>query len=373
MADSLQRLAYVAAAATSHPVSVGLELVQRYRVTTTCPTAKDASASREHIEERTLLTYNLLLAHSARRESIVYPARDLVSIKCADEPCKDADRCPIRAGETFAIDDDALSKRECTVEPNVALVSGADGEALSRLMGSQRVVVTVARDGTAGARAVYTVASVDQFDLVVPAPDDDDNGRGVYRVTVQPGALQRNDPIKYRESDALTVDGDETGATYTGLTYDAILRPRGPFGFPCQGECVRVYVTASTTLTGFRFPANPSTLETSSDPTSYQVVPPRLGLLAVLEPWDYADAANPIPLNLALAAGANFVDFSREDVRFSAVAGLMAQLPVLKDETGQLGASLALGVLWENDLRGRNAFLTTVGLNIGSIFSPPTK
>src|SRR5690606_2453330 len=127
--------------------------------------------------------------------------------------------------------------------------------------------------------------------------------------------------------------------------------------------------TAGTTLTGLRFPANTNTVPSSDSPTRYQLISPKLGLLLVLEPWDYVNASNRLIGNPSLAFGFDFFQFSSGQAEVSTLLGPQFQIPLLRDETGQLGAAFGMGLFWENDLRGGNYFTTRFNLNIGSLFS----
>lgn len=375
LGSGLRRLAYVVGASSPHSLRVTASLVTSTVVSARCASyepGKQGASTSDMTETYVGAQFELEVAASSRLESVSLPGRNYLATVCTDNR-----QNSVSSGSVYAIDDDALTKGACKIKParfgkirNGRRILTPDQNALLKLLGSQGLTVEVQRDGTKGATLSQTVGSIEKFELTIPVPVDDAEGRGPYRITARPAAKRRNDPVVYRNMDFATVDPDRR--EFAELQYEATLRPRGPFGFNQQKHGQRAYVTASTSITGIRTPAIPATLETSSDPASYQLVSPTLGLLAVVEPWDYQNAANPWPLNVAAAGGMNLFNFSNKDSTVSTLLGAICQLPVLQDDSGQLGASLAVGAFWENDLVGSNAFLVTLGVNIGSLFSPPT-
>ena len=114
-------------------------------------------------------------------------------------------------------------------------------------------------------------------------------------------------------------------------------------------------------------------MASSSDPKSFQYLTPRVGVLGVVEPWNYDTGQNPWPLNPSFSFGLLALELTKPRVNLSYLMGFQLKLP-LGDASGQLSSSAALGLFYERDLSERqsqygNRFLLTFGANVFSLFS----
>ncbi|WP_437916139.1 hypothetical protein WME73_15125 [Sorangium sp. So ce302] len=365
---------------TGQPIRPRLSLVRFVRESVQRP-QEDGAAPKTTEEWRrdVLLEVDVPLAAEARRESVPVPVRDLLEIIC------DGDETGIWNGETRAIGDEAVRLGQCKLKVR-ANNGGIVGP--MELYGPQTVVVTVQRDGTEKAQSVWplSLSSVNSrpnaASLTLPVPPADDGGRGLYTVEVRLGARPNADAV-YRGATRDKIVNELDTREHSDLRYVARLRPRGLFGWRCRGDrngliyksplCLRSYVTASLAFSGFRFPASPRDLRNTSQPADYQYVPPRLGLLATLEPWNYDEGVNAWPANPAIQFGAHFLDLGERNVGMSTVLGVAGTFPLVTDISSQLGTKLTAGAFWENDLRGGNHLLLSMSLNIGSLLSGTQK
>jgi hypothetical protein len=248
------------------------------------------------------------------------------------------------------------------------------------------VVLKVSRGASQDALAVYSLPAPDTEEagrarLVLPKPTDTGVSEGVYFVEAQVRAQPRAD-VTYRAAFKDKLANADLTAENRDLRMAAQLRPRGVFGWSWRplGESFRSFVTLPVQVTGARFPASPRDLRTSRDPLAYQILTPKVGLLAVVEPWDYDAGENPTALNVGLATGFQFFQIAEGTVSTSYLFGLQATLPLIHANnvpsstfSSQIGTALTLGLFWEVDLRDGisrgNHLMLSLGLNVLSLFS----
>jgi hypothetical protein len=157
--------------------------------------------------------------------------------------------------------------------------------------------------------------------------------------------------------------------------FSGTLRPRGPFGWPTNmnGHSVRTFFTIPLNFTELRFPANPRDMASSDQSPLVQASPIRAGVLFGIEPWDYRKGRNLSPLPLRFLGGIEFISLSSlTSASYSPalVAGISLTAPIV--DSSQFGSSLAAGLFYEGDLRGRdidNYFVVTLGLNVFSLLA----
>ncbi|MFO0758859.1 MAG: hypothetical protein U0359_20370 [Byssovorax sp.] len=279
------------------------------------------------------------------------------ALQTAYDGCRDLVRertLAIRAGDLSLLPEAAAKKRSL----------------LNPLFGPQRLVVTFKRDGSEIASQLWDIDPSTRNWLVLPKAADEKRG-DIYDVEVRL-AGKANDGVNYKHPD----QGNATQLQPAELRYHARLRSRGLFGFkqPWNHRTIgmRLYATLPVQLTGFRFPAAPKDLSSSSDPTSFQYLTPRTGILMVGEPWNYDTGQNPWPLNPSASIGFMALELTKPRVDLTFVLGAQVKLP-LGDSSGQLSSSAALGVFWEHDVAQGldlgNRFLLTFGANVFSLFS----
>ena len=198
---------------------------------------------------------------------------------CAEDTCKALqaryEACRDRAKEQ------ALNSR------SLELSSLSDADAKSRallnpLFGPQRLLVTFKRDGAEIASQLWDVDPSARNWLVLPKAADEKRG-ALYDVEVRVAA-KASGGIRYRKAEA--DEGRASLLPRSELRYHVRLRSRGLFGFkqPWANRSIgaRVYATIPVQLTGFRFPAAPNEVASSSDPKSFQYLTPRVGVLGVV-------------------------------------------------------------------------------------------
>lgn len=305
---------------------------------------------------------SVLALGAARIYSVPLPVRDVVTLQCDDEPAIET------SGGAGAIVNEAVRREQCRFTPKSLAVAGA-----LDAFGPQVLKIDVKRESGASIALEATVSDLRSFSLTVPVPDKDDSASGTYDIAIHPTAPHQNPQVLYR---AFNGSGGEfvPEAADPQFVFRATLRPRGLLWRGGQRLSVRTYLTASIAFTGLRFPAAVTDLRTSDDEPNFQLLAPRVGVLAVLEPWNYIDGENAWPLNPALQAGMNFLQVDDQPVAFSTLLGAALTLPVSSDSTGQFGTKATLGFFWEEDLRDFSAhFVATFGVNLGSLLSGSQK
>lgn len=349
----------------------------------------------ECVREKLVLETSLDLAGGAVRESVPLPIRTALVVDCAgafeSEKGKPFTRW-IGDGEMRSIDENDVRNGLCSIRFRPTCREGESPDAhgcridrgLDALYGPQVIVVNVSRGTTPAAPAVYSLPSPDSGEssvVRVPLPKPNtESSDGVYTVEVQMRAQPLAD-VRYRSTVREKLVADGVAAENRDLKMVAQLRPRGTFGWSWRpfGDSFRSYVTVPVQITGVRFPASPRDLRTSRDPLAYQLMTPKVGLLAVLEPWSYDSGENPTALNMGLATGFQFFQIGEGTVATSYLLGVQATLPLEYSGTtpsrfkSQLGTSLTGGIFWELDLRdglvGGNHLLVSLGLNFATVFS----
>ncbi|MEZ4298142.1 MAG: hypothetical protein R3B70_24535 [Polyangiaceae bacterium] len=323
----------------------------------------------------TVLETRVKIAEGARVESVPLPVREALQIVC-----KEAHMCgPLEDGpavshdETRAMDDDALGAGKCSL----GVKKGYD---LS-LYGPQAMIVTVQQRGGQKLEQAL-VLSTKNPTSTLPAPTGDVADGKVYDIEVRltNKAPSLDGAVHYRTG-ALDPVPESAQVSRGETQFVAHLRPHGRFGTGNISEKfagIRTYFTVAAELGGIRFPASGRELKNTSQPTSYQLVAPRPGILFTLEPWNYDTAQNPlrlgvIPLPIAFQAGFHLTKITEDDVAVSLIAGGSFNVPLIEGAPSQLGTSVGLGLYYENDLRGGNYFLMTFGFKLGSLLSGATK
>ncbi|MBK8256867.1 MAG: hypothetical protein IPK82_29870 [Polyangiaceae bacterium] len=347
--------------------------------------------------EEPILELSVDLAAGARRESVPLPIRDALVVECdgAFEVKKGNVYTKwIGDGEMRSIQEEDVRNGLCRMRVRPACEPGqtpashscrvkthADG-----LYGPQVLVLSVSRAGSQEAVAVYSLPAIDTPEatrarFVLPKPPDTNVDAGVYYVVAEIREQPRAD-VQYRS----TLRERLIAATVTSENRDlkmmAQLRPRGTFGWSMQpfGQSFRSYVTLPVQVTGVRFPASPRDLRTSRDPLAYQLMTPKLGVMAVIEPWDYDSGENPTAANFGLSTGFHFFQIGEGTVATSYLLGIQATLPLIHSNnvpasrfSSQVGTALTTGLYWELDLRDGitrgNHVLFSVGLNVATVFS----
>jgi hypothetical protein len=264
--------------------------------------------------------------------------------------------------------DDALRNGDCrlSLKQTSPLLLDSD---LLELYGPQAINVVVVRNGdNADGSTLWTIEGPDA-EFVLSPPLAESTPDKPYTIRAQ--ISEQDSVVVYRPGAfAARQDGVRTGRDYS---YEAKLRPRGPFGFNGPSNSVRYFLTVPLNVTGLRFPANPRDLTASSDAGHVQVTTLQAGLLGAVEPWDY-DSGRPLwAVPLRFMAGMNLVDLNGGRFVPSILAGVSVTAPLL-DSPSQFGTSVAIGIFWEADLRDEHPLetshaLITLGLNIFSLFA----
>lgn len=280
------------------------------------------------------------------------PVVGSLALRCGDEGT-------VGHGRVLAIRDTSVRDGECRLE----LLPSATPEKVIETYGEQLVRVTVHRDGTKDPPAqdwLLTEQSL-RAGFTLPAAEDDTAGRGRYEITVtvlatSVGAVLYEHPV--------ASNGERRD---TSLQFRASLTPRGPFGFGGQ-KSVRMFFTVPVDIVAARTPASPRDLRSSSDNTLVQPIFIKTGLLLALEPWDYRFGRNLSPLPFRIATGIHLVGVGTTSSGFlpSFIAGGYFTLPLI-ESVSQVNTSLAIGVLYELDLRDLRSYaLFTLGFNVFS-------
>lgn len=385
---------------SDRPVQVDLALIRvvkqtfvRYQENDAC---KTTPAECEYTELKadkttyqTLLKTNLELATKARRESVPLPVRTFFDVHCrrssenpSSKPSRTSKNSDIALnGQTIAIENEAVRAGQCELRlvPDEDL---SDSEKnLKRffpLFGPQTILVTVRREGVDEVRKVWPLR-IDGGDyvnqsVVLPFATADNDAKGLYRVSAQVAATPNGDAI-YREAKLEKALDEILLRDHSDLHFSANLRPRGPLGW--TKAPIRTYITGSLSLTGLRFPAAANELRHSRQSANIQLMAPRTSVLFSLEPFCDDSGENPWPLDPAFQFGVSLTNLPDVSFAPTILTGAALTIPVIEGAPSQLGTKIALGFYWEHDPRfaGRyaNHFITTLGLNIGSLLSGNTK
>ncbi len=410
---------FAVASPQPQPIKIALKLFAKTRTVTEWvlkgPPKKACIVERTN--ERLLLESEVTLADSARVESVPLPIRDRLYVDCRGAPA------PIFDGHMRSIAHDDVSNGTCALvfvdtpysdikdcsqwksffktlvpkakdegapppspAPNAlqklqdAVEQGAltpksepnSTKLINPLFGPQRLLVTFRRDGAEISSQLWDVDPRTSNMLVLPKGSDGKAG-DMYEVEVRIAA-KSNNGIHYRG--AVADEGSASLSPPAERHFKASLRSRGIFGIPpisCKPTVsVRIYATVPVQLTGFRFPAAPGELRSSSDATGFQYLTPRVGLLGVVEPWNYDTGQPAWPLNVNLAVGLLALELTKPRLELSSLLGVQVKLP-LGEPGGQLASTAALGFFWEHDLTQPpaigNRFLISFGANVFSLFS----
>jgi|GEM_PF-2948375 len=253
-----------------------------------------------------------------------------------------------------------------TAERRLQDLFGEFAEELS-LAGRQDLIVTVSRTGAQSKSFLWVLDNPTvQNEVALPALDTS-NASGPYMIEAKlNGALPPNVVRRPNESATTTaqvvIDPDD-------LRFLAYLRPRGKGALP---NWARVFITIPFDAIAVRFPARPSELPDSTTMTEAQLVAPRMGLAAVLEPWDFNVGRNAwaIPIRFEVGSYLFSTDHGFDPAFFG---GAKVALPLLDLPDGvakdQLNTDVTIGFFVEKpfDYPGAH-FLVTTGLDILSIF-----
>lgn len=318
------------------------------------------------LAEEPLLVYDVAVADSARPEAIPYP----IGLPGAmDVTCDLGGTVVIQNSERRGIDEDALRIGRCSAALHPEILGKATTKKikeLSMLFGNQTILVSVRRDGATEEKRLWIVEPNERTTFPLPRPSSDEHGSGAYSVEIRVAA-EPSEVTVYRPGNAPKSAADVTNV-HPELRYSSLLNPRGPFA---TGKSVRTFLTVPVDLSGVRFPANARDLRTSDQATLYQYIPPTVGLLFVLEPWDY-DASRNSLVGLRFNAGAHVFKLSGDSPALSTVVGASWSLPLF-DAPAQLGTTANINVYYEKDWRsplGEGHYLVvTTGVNILSLLA----
>lgn len=344
--------------------------------------------------ESVVLVVDIELASRARVESVSVPLGVYGAVACDDEQTvyhfrqgsvaesKLAGQCRFRIATPVKEDKDTKKNKEAFLEPakkDQMISDKFDPPAQIRaLLGPQRVVVTVQREGGTEVET-WAILTPSEWARGVALPVAEGGSGPLYTVKARLAAKVAGD-VHYRQAVA-----DDGIAEWSHLAFSATLRTRGAFSFGCaerkrqpmtepiKCHSIRAYITVPIEGSAVRFPAAPSTLRNSSQPAEVQYVPPRVGMLAAIELWDHVRGTNWLPLNPSLQGGLRFLQLGAQDVRMYSTLGLAITAPLFSESTGQLGTTVNLGAYWENDFAGNNHAVISASLNVGSLLSPPQK
>jgi hypothetical protein len=334
-----------------------------------------------------LLQVDARIADGAGKQSVPMAIRAHIAVYC------DRDEYINLNEQTRAVVDDALATHQCVAVfvPSAQAVDAFTnrptniGEAnwknqkpqfkempvptmpdplTSSLYGPQSLVVQVKQDAGEVNSVDWQIADPTQMAFItIPKPKGTASSN-VYTVEVAHKAKGN-----YRGIGQIPVNGDTLDRA--DLRARVYLRPRGPFGW--NKLPVRTYVTIPVQLSGLRFPASGYELKSSTDPTVYQFVSPRVGMLIVVEPWNYDLGRNFSPFGFSVAGGLSLLQASTNPVSVSTLLGVQLQLPLVESPS-QLGTSISLGLFWENNLRENglqaNHALLTLGVNVLTLLAP---
>lgn len=321
-----------------------------------------------------LLEARVQVASSARVESVPIPVREALYIDCSGKE-QDKERKLIRNDQTRGIPNEALETGTC------ALVLDSKFDAYLHAFGPQALLVSVQQVGGQKVESGVVLSQKNPRYTLPQPPGERQDGK-IYTVEVRLAnkADSLDGAVKYR------VGSFDTGLQGTAVArgeylFVAHLRPFGRFGSGnILGDNVglRMYVTGSLELGGIRFPASAREIKNTSQPTAFQLVAPRPGVLFTIEPWNYHTGQNALsgygfPLSPAIQAGFQLTKISEDDVGVSFLAGGSLNVPVFDGAPSQLGTNVSVGLYYENDMRGGHYVLTTFGFKLGSLFSGSTK
>lgn len=241
------------------------------------------------------------------------------------------------------------------VEPAGSVKPGPNTTQLEQLLqayGSQKVAISISKDGVAAKDPEYVEIYVDaanREDKTLTFPDQEPEEDKPYTVTI---------------SSELAKEKKSTG-TVSRMT----LRPRGVFGFRAP---IRMFVTVPVNITAIRFPASVRDAASSTESLRYQIRTFDVGALVSLEPWNYVRRKNSSPIPFRASTGFLFNPIQRPTAA-SWVIGGSFNFPLIEG-TSQVDTSFAIGLYYEVDLRQTRAFkegshfLLTFGVNIFSLF-----
>jgi hypothetical protein len=336
-----------------------------------------------------LVSFPLKLADQARLESLPIPLWMVASVSCDNYRLFRADTfSTAQHGGSIAIDDDALRRSACSLELDYRRLSHV-APRLARFLdvyGNQPLQVTVRRGdkevtwqtavspsfSAAVSRAVPPAVSppvppAAPTPTSVPQPE-------VRRVPLPepPGAADETGPytitVKFHSgaSEVFLRKGsvpETTEPTDPETYFTATLRPRGRFGLTYP---VRTYITFPVTPLTIRTPPRVSDLRTSSESPVLQLEAVRVGMMAVLEPWNYDDDRNPSPLPLSFQAGLSVLRTTDDPISPSFRIGVSIDFPIIDKAVTE--SSLAIGFFYEVDLEEtplsqNDAFVVTVGFD----------
>ncbi len=261
----------------------------------------------------------------------------------------DASSCASLRADRLNVGERCIDVLEAPGKPNE---NARRIEQILQAYGSQRVAVSVTKDGVEAKDPEYVEVYVDaanREDKTLTFPDQDPDADKPYTVTI---------------SSELAKDKKSTGAVSR-----VSLRPRGLFGFRAP---IRMFVTIPLNLSAIRFPASVRDAASSSESLRYQIRTFDVGALASVELWDYVRRKNMLPIPIRLSTGFLFNPVQRP-VAASWVVGGSFNLPLIEG-TSQVDTSFAIGLYYEVDMRHEKAFrqgshfLLTFGVNIFSLF-----
>lgn len=370
-------------------------------------------------EGNLLFRSNVVLASSARRESLPLPVGEALHIECgklqprpAAAPPRSVHRFPgpiatppkasvdgsqqsheegalrdfvvrdtVGNGGVRAVFDEDLDLGTCDLVYSSAAMAtylrrddaDKDAPALLQLYGGQLVEVVIKRGNETAVTKTWALDPVSDSRLPLPGIKE---RAGDYSVVAH---LKGPQPLGviYREPPTV-VAGVAGGAAdlSSELEFRALLRPRGISGYFRNW---RTFVTFPIRFTGLRFPARSSTLASSNDFTSVQLAGVKAGVMGVLEPWNYDTRQNRGAIPWRLMSGFNLYDLGSGQFDPAYLLGVSVTLPILPIDgtpnARNLNSALALGAFWEVDLERKhpladgNHFLLTFGLDLGSLLS----
>lgn len=271
----------------------------------------------------------------------------------------------VHSGSTRALpNDQALQSGQCRLSLDQSSPLLAD-PALFKLYGYQTIEVSVVREGDAVELSTVWDLEGPNSEYVLAPPAGTDAPERPYVVRASVSELGQKTVYRPGAFDAKR----EKVRTGSEFSFEARLRPRGPYGFT---QPVRAFVTVPLNITGVRFPAAPRSLRKSSDAGHVQVSTLRVGLLGAIEPWNYDNGRTAWAMPFRFLGGMNLVDLGSGRLAPSVLVGASITAPLI-DAPSQLGTSVAVGAFWEVDLRDQSPLrashlLITAGFNIFSLF-----
>lgn len=359
----------------------------RFRVAHRLKTSLIVTLELEDQEtKKPIVSFPFRIASEARPESLPVPLWLVTSVVCEEKLFwKFKRETEVRNGGVFAVDDDALKEKRCSLKFDFRpLVPPSQGPAPSkgstntendgrkvrvppsqsslgkghfRAYNTQPIEVTIKRGEKSTSLPIcVNPHETDPTEFPLSELIGADKESGPYTISVK--LVASVDEVFLRKG-TLSKNG-----AHPDEYFEATLRPRGAFGFKAP---IRTYVTFPVTPLTFRTPPRSTDLRTSNDSPVLQLGEVRAGAMLVFEPWDYAHNRNLFPIPWSLQAGVSFLQLDKErPVDFFFLAGVSIGFPIIDKSITE--SSIAIGFFYERDLGvsskiANQSFIVTVGFD----------